>query len=85
MSSKIQQQNSAVNGTKNLTAMATLANRFSEATNSVAVDALYRRMVKRHYVDLILVETSFPTDHGGTDIPSFDDAMARIFEGKQAN
>jgi hypothetical protein len=65
--------------------MATLANRFSEATNSVAVDSLYRRMVKRHYVDLILVETSFPTNHGGTDIPSFDDAMARIFEGKQTN
>ena len=80
-SGKIQQRPpSAVNGTKNLSATANLAYGFSEATNSALVDAFYRRMLSRHYVGLNIIETQFSTDHGGTDNPSFDDAMARIFE-----
>jgi len=75
-----QQQFSAAIETKNNLAMANLARAYSEATNSAAVDALYRRMVDRHYVDLILIETHFATDHVGTDNPSFEDAMVRIFE-----
>lgn len=79
-SGKIQQrQLSAINGTKNLASTANLSYGFSEATNSAIVDAFYRRMMSRHYVGLDIVETHFSTDHGGTDNPSFDDAMARIF------
>jgi hypothetical protein len=44
------------------------------------VDSLYRRMLERHYVDLILIETHFATDHIGTDNPSFEDAVVRIFK-----
>ena len=75
-----QQQFSSAMGSKNIPAMANLARGFSEATNSAEVDAFYRRMVSRHYADLILIETNFPTDHIGTDNPSFDDAMVRIFK-----
>ena len=67
-------------GSKNTFALADLARGLSEATNSDDVDALYRRMVSRHYVDLVLIETHFGTDHVGTDSPSFEDAMVRIFE-----
>ncbi len=81
VSNKVQQrQFSTAIGTKNNPAMANLARAFSEATNSAAVDAFYRRMVERHYADLILIETHFSTDHIGTDNPSFEDAVARIFE-----
>jgi hypothetical protein len=81
LSSKIQfRQIPAVNGTTNLSATANLSYGFSEATNSALVDSFYRRMVARHYVDLNLIETSFSTDHGGTDNPSFDDAMTKIFQ-----
>jgi predicted alpha/beta superfamily hydrolase len=75
-----QQQFSAAIGTKSMPAMANLARSFSEVTNSAEVDSLYRRMVSRHYVDLILIETNFATDHVGTDNPSFEDAVVRIFE-----
>jgi predicted alpha/beta superfamily hydrolase len=67
-------------GSKGTFAMADRARGLGDATNSDDVDALYRRMVSRHYVDLVLIETHFGTDHGGTDIPSFEDAMVRIFE-----
>jgi hypothetical protein len=77
-----QQQFSSAMGTKNLAATANLSRGFSEATNSAEVDSLYRRMVNRHYADLILIETNFPTDHIGTDNPSFEDAMMRIFAPK---
>jgi predicted alpha/beta superfamily hydrolase len=65
---------------KSMFALADLARGFSEDTNSEDVHALYRRMVSRHYVDLVLIETQFATNHVGTDNPSFEDAMARIFE-----
>ena len=82
-SNKVQQQEfSAAMGTKNLPATASLARGFNESTNSVEVDSLYRQMVNRHYADLILIETNFPTDHIGTDNPSFEDAMVRIFAPK---
>jgi predicted alpha/beta superfamily hydrolase len=67
-------------GSKSTFAMADLPHGFSEDTNSDDVHALYRRMVGRHYVDLVLIETHFATDHGGTDSPSFEDAMVRIFK-----
>lgn len=51
-----------------------------EFTNSATVDSLYRRMLNRHYDELNLVETSFNTGHLDADNPSFEDAMARIFE-----
>ena len=80
-SNKVQQQQfSSAMGSKNAPAMANLARGFSEATNSTEVDSFYRRMMSRHYADLILIETNFPTDHIGTDNPSFDDAMVRIFK-----
>jgi predicted alpha/beta superfamily hydrolase len=75
-----QQQFASAIGSKNVPAMANLARGFSEATNSVEVDSFYKRMVSRHYPDLQLIETSFPTDHVGTDNPSFDDAMVKIFK-----
>ena len=75
-----QQQFSDAIGTKSNLAMANLARTYSEATNSAEVDTLYRRMVSRHYVDLILIESNFSTDHIGTDNPSFEDAVVRIFE-----
>ena len=81
VSNKVQQQQfSAAVGTKSMPALANLARAFSEATNSAEVDALYRRMVDRHFVDLTLIETQFATDHGGTDNPSFEDALVRIVE-----
>ncbi len=73
------QQFSAVGGKGNF-AMASLASDLGEFSNSDDVHSLYRRMVSRHYVDLILIETNFATDHVGTDNPSFEDAVARIFE-----
>jgi len=80
-SNKVQQQQfSAAIGTKSNLAMANLARDFREATNSAEVDSLYRRMLSRHYADLILIESSFATDHIGTDNPSFEDAVVRIFE-----
>ncbi len=80
-SNKVQQQQfSTAIGTKSIPAMANLARGFSEGTNSAVVDSLYRRMVDRHYVNLILIETHFSTDHIGTDNPSFEDAVVRIFE-----
>lgn len=69
---------SATGGKGNF-AIAGLANELGEFSNSDVVNSLYRRMVSRHYADLILIETSFATDHAGTDVPSFEDAMARIF------
>lgn len=81
VSNKVQQQEfSAAIGNKNNLAMANLARAYGEATNSAAVDSLYRRMVNRHYVDLILIESNFATDHVGTDNPSFEDAVVRIFK-----
>lgn len=65
---------------KSAFAVVDLARDFNEATFSDDVHALYRRMVNRHYVDLVLTETHFATDHVGTDSPSFEDAMVRIFE-----
>jgi predicted alpha/beta superfamily hydrolase len=81
VSNKVQQQQlSDAIRTEDMLALTGLANTRREATNSAVVDSLYRRMVKRHYVDLILIETNFATDHGGTDNPSFEDAVAKIFE-----
>ncbi len=81
VSNKVQQQQfSTAIGTKSNLAMANLARAYNEATNSAEVDSLYRRMLSRHYVDLILIESSFATDHIGTDNPSFEDAVVRIFE-----
>jgi predicted alpha/beta superfamily hydrolase len=75
-----EQQFSSAIGTKSNLAMANLARAYNEATNSAEVDSLYRRMVSRHYVDLILIESSFATDHIGTDNPSFEAAVVRIFK-----
>lgn len=75
-----QQQFSAGIGANNMFGMANLAQGLSQATNSAEVDTLYRQLVSRHYVDLNLVETHFATDHIGTDNPSFEDAVVRIFE-----
>lgn len=80
-SNKMQEQQFAVaGGAKSIPAMAGLSRGFSEATNNREVDSFYRRMQSRHYPDLVLIETSFPTDHIGADNPSFADAMARIFK-----
>lgn len=78
--STVQQRFSGDVGAKNIPAAASLARSLSEPTNIRVVDAFYRRMTNRHYTDLILVETHFPTDHVGTDNPSFEDAVARIFK-----
>jgi predicted alpha/beta superfamily hydrolase len=73
------QQFSAVGGKGNF-AIASLASDLGEFSNSDEVNSLYRRMVSRQYVDLILIETNFATDHVGTDNPSFEDAVVRIFK-----
>jgi hypothetical protein len=52
----------------------------SEFTNHSEVDSFYRRMTSHHYPGLVLIETSFSTDHIGADNPSFEDAMVRIFK-----
>ena len=66
-------------GGKSLAASANLVRGYSrEGTNSSDVDALYHRMDAHHYTDLTLVEMHFPTDHIGTDNPSFEDAIVRI-------
>lgn len=81
VTSKVRQQEfSAAIGSRNNPAMSNLARDFSEATNGAEVAAFYRRMVDRHYPGLILMETHFPTDHIGTDNPSFEDAVVRIFK-----
>jgi len=81
VSSKIQQQQfSSAIGSRSMPALANVARAYSEATNSAVVHALYRRMMDRHYVDLILIEAQFATDHGGTDIESFEDAVMTIFK-----
>lgn len=68
-------------GSQNMGATLTMAHAASARfTNSDEVNSLYRRMVNRHYVDLVLIETKFATDHVGTDNPSFEDAMVRIFK-----
>jgi hypothetical protein len=48
------------------------------ACNMTYVQTMYQRMQGRHYPGLQLIETSFSTSHSGTDVPAFDDAMARI-------
>ena len=78
-SNKAPPQFSAVGGKGNF-AIASLASDLGEFSNSDDVHSLYRRMVSRHYVDLILIETNFATDHVGTDNPSFEDAVVRIFK-----
>jgi hypothetical protein len=66
-----------VNGSHGLGNLAIVS---SEFTNDSEVDAFYRRMMSRHYADLVLIETTFSTDHIGADNPSFEDAMVRIFK-----
>ena len=78
--STVQERFSGNVGAQNIPAAASLARSLSEPTNIRVVDAFYRRMTDRHYTDLILVETHFPTDHIGTDNPSFEDAVTRIFK-----
>ena len=73
------QQFSAAGGKGNF-AIANLARDHGEFSNSDEVNSLYRRMVSRHYVDLILIETNFATDHVGTDSLTFEDAVVRIFK-----
>ncbi|MGH8041909.1 MAG: alpha/beta hydrolase [Rudaea sp.] len=68
------------NGANIVSATANLSRGLGDFTNSAEVDSLYHRMVNRHYVDLILIETSFNTGHIQTDNPSFEDAMTRIFK-----
>jgi predicted alpha/beta superfamily hydrolase len=81
VTSKVRQQEfSAAIGSRNNPAMSNLARDFSEATNGAEVAAFYRRMVDRHYPGLILIQTHFPTDHIGTDNPSFEDAVVRILK-----
>jgi predicted alpha/beta superfamily hydrolase len=80
-SNEQEQQFSSGFAGKGIPATANLARSLaSESTNSVDVLSLYRRIVDRHYVDLVLIETNFATDHVGTDNPSFEDAIVRIFE-----
>jgi predicted alpha/beta superfamily hydrolase len=81
VTSKVRQQEfSAAIGSRNNPAMSNLARDFNEATNGAEVAAFYRRMVDRHYPGLILIQTHFPTDHIGTDNPSFEDAVVRILK-----
>lgn len=78
---RTRQQNSSVPGTKDTLAFSNLArNLTSEATNHTEVDAFYHRMMNRHYPDMTIVETTFETDHIGTDNPAFEDAIKRIFK-----
>jgi predicted alpha/beta superfamily hydrolase len=78
-SSKVQPEQFAMGGAKGMPALSNLSLVPNEFTNHSEVDSFYRRMTSRHYADLVLIETSFSTDHIGTDNPSFEDAMVRIF------
>lgn len=80
VSNKAPPQQFSPAGSKGNFAIASLASDLGEFSNSEDVHSLYRRMVSRHYVDLILIETNFATDHVGTDNPSFEDAVVRIFK-----
>lgn len=72
---------SGVNGANNIVATVNAARASSSrGTNSIDVDAFYRRMSQRSYPDLVLIERQFDTDHIGADNPSFEDAVARIFK-----
>lgn len=82
MNSPPQQQFSSAMASRNNQAISNLARSFDEETNSSDVEAFYKRISNRHVTGLTLIETHFGTDHGGTDIPSFDDAMTRIFKSK---
>lgn len=76
---KVQSAQFAMSGIKG-SASSNLSLVSNEFTNHAEVDSFYRRMTSRHYADLVLIETSFSTDHVGTDNPSFEDAMVRIFK-----
>lgn len=48
--------------------------------NGPYVKEMYQRLADRHYVGLQLIETEFAASHVGTDMPAFEDAIARIFK-----
>jgi predicted alpha/beta superfamily hydrolase len=81
-SNKVQPEQFAIGGAKGMPGLTNLSLVSSDFTNHSEVDAFYRRMTSRHYADLVLIESSFSTNHIGTDNPSFEDAMVRIFEKK---
>jgi predicted alpha/beta superfamily hydrolase len=74
-----EQHASAAIGSKSVPATLVLA---AGGFNASAVVALHQRLLDRRYVDLVTVQTSFSTDHVGTDTPSFEDAVVRIFESR---
>lgn len=43
------------------------------------VDAMYKRLQARAYPDFALTETTYGATHVATDIPSFTDAVAKLF------
>ena len=75
-----EQQLSTTLGDKPMPATLILARSAWPNTNNLAVNALYHRMLARHYTGLRLVETAFEASHVGMDNPSFEDAVTRIFE-----
>lgn len=75
----LQQQFSAAMANKSGPAITNLARDFNEETNSPEVEAFYRRMLNHHANGLALIATRFSTDHIGTDNPSFEDAIVKIF------
>jgi predicted alpha/beta superfamily hydrolase len=77
---KVQSQQFSMGGARGSPALSNLSLVPNEFTNHSEVDSFYRRMTARHYPGLVLIETSFSTDHIGTDNPSFEDAMVRIFK-----
>jgi hypothetical protein len=80
INSPLQQQFSSAMASKSGPAIANLARSLGEETNSSDVETFYRRLLNHHLTGLTLIETKFGTDHVGTDNPSFDDAVVKIFK-----
>jgi hypothetical protein len=56
-----------------------LASSSLAGNNQPYVLAMYNRIAARHYQGLQLSQPEYSTDHVGTDVPAFTDAVARIF------
>lgn len=49
------------------------------STNRSLVNQLYNRMAAHNYVGLTLLKSEFQTGHAASDVPAFEDALARFF------
>jgi hypothetical protein len=67
-------------GGKPLPVTMIFARAFGFGSNSMVIVDLYKQMLARNYADFHTVEIVYPFDHVGTDLPSFEDAVATYME-----